>query len=159
MAEIEAIERMCRFAEYLEQPVLVFHVSTAEGADVVRAAQARGAPVWAETCPHYLMMTQNVLGLPLAIDQGWCKIYQICPGARVGLVDEAKGMNKWAAIKPVQLYIRVTQVDDCYAHELAKELDNLSELFANDTLGIRAFAFNDPDGYQIETQSATRAST
>ena len=64
MAEIEAIERMCRFAEYLQQPVMIFHVSTAEGAEAVRSARARGAPVWAETCPHYLLMTEDVLDKP-----------------------------------------------------------------------------------------------
>jgi dihydropyrimidinase len=61
MAEIEAVERMCRFAEYLDQPVMLFHISTREGAAAVRAAQERGAPVWAETCPHYLFMTEDVL--------------------------------------------------------------------------------------------------
>jgi len=61
MAEIEAIERMCRFAEYLGQPVMIFHVSTTQGVAAVRAARARGAPVWAETCPHYLFMTEDIL--------------------------------------------------------------------------------------------------
>ena len=64
MAEIEAIERMCRFAEWLDQPVMIFHVSTAEGVAAVRAARARGAPVRAETCPHYLLMTEEVLDKP-----------------------------------------------------------------------------------------------
>ena len=64
MAEIEAIERMCRFAEYLGQPVMIFHVSTTEGAAAVRAARARGAPIWAETCPHYLFMTEDILDQP-----------------------------------------------------------------------------------------------
>ncbi len=64
MAEIEAIERMCRFAEYLGQPVMIFHVSTSEGAAAVRAARTRGAPVWAETCPHYLFMTEDILHQP-----------------------------------------------------------------------------------------------
>lgn len=64
MAEIEAVERMCRFAEYLDQPVMLFHISTAEGVAAVRAARARGAPVWAETCPHYLFMTEDVLDRP-----------------------------------------------------------------------------------------------
>ena len=64
MAEIEAVERMCRFAEYLDQPVMLFHISTAEGTAAVRAAQQRGAPVWAETCPHYLLMTDEVLNQP-----------------------------------------------------------------------------------------------
>ncbi len=99
---------------------------------------------------------EGVMGLSLAIDQGWCKIYRICPGAHVGLVDETKGMNKWAAVKPVQLCIRVEDVDAWYAYATDCKLDNLSELFVNDALGIRAFVFNDPEGYQIEMQSATR---
>lgn len=61
LAEIAAIERMCRYAEFIDQPVMIFHVSTVEGVGAVRAAQARGAPVWAETCPHYLLMTEDVL--------------------------------------------------------------------------------------------------
>ncbi|MGJ8586990.1 MAG: dihydropyrimidinase [Yoonia sp.] len=64
MAEIEAVERICRFAEYLGQPVMLFHISTTEGAAAVRAARARGAPVWAETCPHYLFMTEDILHQP-----------------------------------------------------------------------------------------------
>ena len=64
MAEIEAVARLCRFAEHLDQPVMLFHISAAESVDVLRRAQARGAPVWAETCPHYLFMTAEVLDKP-----------------------------------------------------------------------------------------------
>ncbi|WP_052341513.1 dihydropyrimidinase [Salinarimonas rosea] len=56
-AEIEALSRMCRFAEFTGQPVMLFHVSCAEGVGVVREARGRGAPIVAETCPHYLFMT------------------------------------------------------------------------------------------------------
>lgn len=106
--------------------------------------------------PAAMRFYEDVLGLSLAIDQGWCKIYQICPGAHVGLVDETKGMNKWTPDKPVQLCIRVPDVDDWYAYAQDKGLNNLSKLFVNDEIGIRAFVFNDPEGYQIEMQSATR---
>ena len=64
MAEIEAVERICRFAEHTGQPVMLFHISTAEAVEVLRAARARGVPVWAETCPHYLLMTAEVLNKP-----------------------------------------------------------------------------------------------
>lgn len=60
-AEIEAIDRMCRFAEFMQTPIMIFHVSTREGAEIIRAAQARGVPVSAETCTHYLFMTEDVL--------------------------------------------------------------------------------------------------
>jgi predicted enzyme related to lactoylglutathione lyase len=106
--------------------------------------------------PAAMRFYEDVLGFPLAIDQGWCKIYRICPGAHVGLVDEAKGMNKWQARKPVQLCIRVPDVDAWYGYAQEQGLDGLSELFINDQIGIRAFVFNDPEGYQIEIQTATR---
>jgi catechol 2,3-dioxygenase-like lactoylglutathione lyase family enzyme len=99
---------------------------------------------------------EQVLGLPLAIDQGWCKIYRICHGAHVGLVDETRGMNKWAPIKPVQLCIRVPDVKAWYDYAQAMALDSLSDLFVNEEIGISAFVFRDPEGYQIEIQSPTR---
>ncbi|MEM7488772.1 MAG: VOC family protein [Pseudomonadota bacterium] len=106
--------------------------------------------------PRAMRFYEDVLGLPLAIDQGWCKIYRICPGAHVGLVDETKGMNKWTAEKSVQLCIRVPDVDAWYAYAQDEDLAGLSELFVNDEIGIRAFVFDDPEGYQVEIQTATR---
>ena len=106
--------------------------------------------------PTAMRFYEDILGLPLAIDQGWCKIYEICPGAHVGLVDETRGMNKWQPVKTVQLCIRVPDVDAWYAYATEEKLDGLSELFVNDEIGIRAFVFNDPEGYQIEIQTATR---
>jgi predicted enzyme related to lactoylglutathione lyase len=106
--------------------------------------------------PAAMAFYEDVLGLELAIDQGWCKIYRICQGAHVGLVDETRGMNRWSPEKPVQLCIRVPDVDAWYAYAKAQGLSDLSRLFVNDALGIRAFVFRDPEGYQIEIQSTTR---
>ena len=106
--------------------------------------------------PRAMAFYEDVLGLELAIDQGWSKIYRICPGAHVGLVDERHGMNNWTAEKSVQLCIRVDDVDAWYAYAAERELDNLSDLFVSDHLGIRAFVFDDPEGYQVEIQTATR---
>ena len=64
IAEIEAVARLCRFAEHTEQAVMLFHISTREAVEEVRRARARGAPIWAETCPHYLFMTEDVLDRP-----------------------------------------------------------------------------------------------
>ncbi|MBF9047626.1 VOC family protein [Rhodobacterales bacterium LSUCC0031] len=102
----------------------------------------------------------DVLGLPLAIDQGdLAKILRIAPGAHVGLVDEAKGMNNWQPEKCVQLCIRVQDVQSWHAYLAEIKVDNLSQMFENDKLGIRAFVFRDPEGYQIEIQQSTRADT
>jgi lactoylglutathione lyase len=99
---------------------------------------------------------EDVLGLPLAIDQGWSRIYRICSGAHVGLVDEARGMHRAHPVKPVQLCLRVADVDGWYRYAQAQGLAGLSALFKNDALGIRAFVFDDPEGYQIEIQQAMR---
>lgn len=106
--------------------------------------------------PAAMAFYQDILGLKLAIDQGWCKIYCIAGAAHVGLVDEGRGMKKWTKDKPVQLCIRTPDVDAWHAYAQANALDNLSDLLVNDQLGIRAFVFTDPEGYQIEIQSATR---
>jgi hypothetical protein len=69
------------------------------------------------------------MGFPLVIDQGGlAKIMKICDGAHVGLVDEAHGMHKWAETRPVQLCVRVGDVDAWYGTGYAKHLDlpNLS---------------------------------
>ena len=106
--------------------------------------------------PGAVRFYEEVLGLPLAIDQGWCRIYRLCPGAHVGLVDEARGMHRAHPVKPVQLCLRVADVDAWHAWAEGLALPNLSRLFENDALGIRAFVFDDPEGYQIEIQQPTR---
>lgn len=63
-AEYHAVARICAMAERLNAPVMIFHVTCAQAAEEVRKARALGAPVWAETCPHYLFMTADVLDKP-----------------------------------------------------------------------------------------------
>ena len=100
---------------------------------------------------------RDVMGFPLTIDQGRvAKIMAIGGGAHVGLVDEALGMNDLTEKKPVQLCIRVPDADAWYKYIGDQGVQNLSQLFVNDELGIRAFVFDDPEGYQIEIQSAPR---
>lgn len=100
---------------------------------------------------------RDVLGLTLTIDQGWAKIFALADGAHVGLVDERHGMNNWQSEKCVQLCLRVPDVDAWYEWAKSAPVGNLSEMFRNDEIGIRAFVFNDPEGYQIEVQTPTRA--
>ncbi|MBT8459507.1 MAG: VOC family protein [Boseongicola sp.] len=99
---------------------------------------------------------RDKLGLTLFIDQGWAKILKLADGAHVGLVDETRGMNNWQVQKCVQLCLRVDDVDAWYKWAKSESLPSLSQLFQNDEIGIRAFVFNDPEGYQIEVQSPTR---
>jgi dihydropyrimidinase len=64
LAEVEAIERLVRLAALVDQPVMVFHVSTAEGAAVIRRARGEGQKVYGETCPQYLFLTAADLDKP-----------------------------------------------------------------------------------------------
>lgn len=64
VSESEAFERLVRFSVYLDQPIMVFHVSTAEGAAILRRARGEGAKVMAETCPQYLFLTAADLDRP-----------------------------------------------------------------------------------------------
>jgi dihydropyrimidinase len=63
-SEAEAINRLIACAELVNQPVMVFHVSTAEGAAVIRNARGRGVKIFAETCPQYLLLTAQDLDKP-----------------------------------------------------------------------------------------------
>lgn len=104
--------------------------------------------------PRACAFYERVLGLTLAIDQGWSKIYRIAGQAHVGLVDEARGMHRAADPKPVQICIRVPDVDAWHAWAASQGVDALSAPRSSEALRIRAFVFNDPEGYQIEVQSA-----
>jgi dihydropyrimidinase len=64
IAESEAINRLVEMAALIDQPIMVFHVSTAEGAAVIRQARGRGLKVFAETCPQYLFLTESDLDRP-----------------------------------------------------------------------------------------------
>jgi dihydropyrimidinase len=69
--EAEAVARLIAFAEFIDQPVMIFHVSTAEGVEVIRRARGRGLKVFAETCPQYLFMTGKDLDKPALEGAKW----------------------------------------------------------------------------------------
>lgn len=58
----EAIQaaRDIMLAEYLGLPVHIAHVSSKLSVDVIAWGKARGVDVTAETCPHYLLLDENV---------------------------------------------------------------------------------------------------
>jgi dihydropyrimidinase len=63
-SEPEAFERLIRMSALLDQPIMIFHVSTAEGAAVIRKARGEGVKVFAETCPQYLFLTAQDIDKP-----------------------------------------------------------------------------------------------
>lgn len=70
-SESEAINRLVLCSELLDQPVMVFHVSTAEGVGVIRAARDRGVKIYGETCTQYLFLTVDDMDKPGSEGAKW----------------------------------------------------------------------------------------
>jgi len=64
VVEREATHRAIALSEIAEVPILVVHVSGREAADEIRRARARGVNIHAETCPQYILLTEDDLDLP-----------------------------------------------------------------------------------------------
>ena len=60
-AEDIMISRDICLAESLSVPVHICHVSTYSGVDIIRSAKKRGVQVTAETCPHYFILTDDII--------------------------------------------------------------------------------------------------
>ena len=62
--EAEATTRAIALAQAADAPLYVVHLSSAEALDAVRRARAADRPVFAETCPHYLSLTDERYDAP-----------------------------------------------------------------------------------------------
>ena len=63
-AEAEAVHRAIAIAEIAGAPVYIVHVSSEDALNQVREARDRGVPVFAETCPQYLLLSIEDLERP-----------------------------------------------------------------------------------------------
>jgi dihydropyrimidinase len=59
LAEREAVFRALCMAELSASPLYVVHVSSGAALDVIREGRKRGLPVYAETCPQYLVLDES----------------------------------------------------------------------------------------------------
>ncbi|MFT7254885.1 MAG: dihydropyrimidinase [Paracoccaceae bacterium] len=154
MAEIDSVERMIRYAEFLDQPVMLFHISTTEAVDAIARARGRGVPVWAETCPHYLFMTGDVIEQGAPEGGKW----MCSPPQRT--TDDQTAL--WAALAAGDLQVvssdhapyrydetgKLSNGPDAGFHQIANGLPGLETrlpllfdaMVANDGLGPMAFA-------------------
>jgi dihydroorotase-like cyclic amidohydrolase len=78
-AEEEAINRAVKMAMATRCPTYVVHLSTQLGLERIKQAQGQGQPVWTETCPQYLLLSDAEMarygplakiGPPLRPDDG-----------------------------------------------------------------------------------------
>lgn len=64
VVEREATHRAISLSEVVATPILLVHVSAADAVEQIRWAQGRGLPIYAETCPQYLFLTEDDLAKP-----------------------------------------------------------------------------------------------
>ncbi len=62
LVEREATHRAIAYAELVDVPILIVHVSGREAVEQIRWAQGQGLRIYAETCPQYLFLTADDLG-------------------------------------------------------------------------------------------------
>src|SRR6202171_4438119 len=63
-AEAEAVHRAIAMAEIAGAPVYIVHLSSEDALNEVRAARDRGLPIFAETCPQYLLLNIEEMQRP-----------------------------------------------------------------------------------------------
>jgi dihydropyrimidinase len=64
MAELEATSRAITLLSFTDVPILIVHVSRPAVAAHIHETQKKGLPIYAETCPQYLFLTQEDLNKP-----------------------------------------------------------------------------------------------
>ena len=64
IVETEATYRAIALAELMDAPMLIVHVSDPASMKTIRKAQTRLLPVYAETCPQYLLLSGDATRKP-----------------------------------------------------------------------------------------------
>jgi dihydropyrimidinase len=72
LVEREATHRAIALAELVDVPILIVHVSGREAVEQIRWARAQGLNIFAETCPQYLFLTADDLGIDDSYEGAKC---------------------------------------------------------------------------------------
>ena len=108
-AEASAVRRIVGVARETGGRVYIVHLSSIDGLGEVTSARAEGLPVWAETCPHFLIFTDE----KLKRDDGYKWV------GSPPLRDEATQAALWEALGDGRISVAAT--DDC-AFSLASKV-------------------------------------
>jgi dihydropyrimidinase len=129
--EAVATARALAFARATDSPVHVVHLSSAAALDEVRRAKAAGVRVTAETCPHYLTLTDEQYHEP---DPTRCACYVISPPLR----SAADGDALWEGLADGSLDLVATDhVPDRVGVEKAEAAKGISfDRISNGAPGI-----------------------
>lgn len=91
----------------------------------------------------------GLLGLRLRLDQGSCRIYEICPGACIGF---CTGLEHITPCKAVIITLVRNDVELFYDFVLNKGAEVDGPPRHNKMFQIVHFFIRDPNGYRVEVQ-------
>lgn len=115
-AEIEAVQRALVYAKQTGCPLHFVHISTRQAVELIQTAKIAGLDVTVETCPHYLVLTEeDVLELGA--------IAKCAPPLRTLTEQELL----WEAIQQEQIDIIASDHSPCLPS--MKETDNFFEIW------------------------------
>ncbi len=110
--EAEAIQRAVKWCEATGGQLYIVHMSTGEGADIIRSAQGRGVPVLAETCVQYLVLDDSVF------EREDGHLYACCPQLK-----KPKDVERlWKGLKTGE--VSVVSTDTCTFNSEQKAMWN-----------------------------------
>lgn len=111
-AESLHVARDILLAEYLNLPVHLAHISCRQSVELIAWAKARGVRVTAETCPHYLLWTEEMAG-------GYNTLAKVNPPLR--LMDDVEALRQ--AVREGIIDILVTDHAPHADHEKETPMD------------------------------------
>jgi dihydropyrimidinase len=116
VADVSATHRIITYAKYLGARIHIVHVNTGVGASMIGEAQRAGWPITGETCPQYLLFTEDVYrtGKPEA------HFFVLAPCIRT----ESDRLSLWRAIDSDDLQTIAT--DHCPYTSIQK-LENVGD--------------------------------
>lgn len=108
--------------------------------------------LYTDDLPRAARFYGETLELPLAMDQGSCKLFRTAPGAVLGVCDLA---HRERGTKGITVSFLVADVDATYAALAAKGVVFEGPPRTGTSGLVRGAFFRDPDGYRLEIQSFT----
>lgn len=120
LMEGEAVGRVIDLAELVGVPTHIFHVTSPSAVERIATARRRGLPVSGETCPQYLLLTQDIYDRP-----GVAGALPVCsPPIR----DQTAQDALWLALERRDLQIVTTDHCPFTRVEKATGLDDFSRI-------------------------------
>ncbi|MGE3597624.1 MAG: dihydroorotase family protein [Dehalococcoidia bacterium] len=118
ICETEAISRAADLARAAASPLYVVHLTTPEGLSIIEGRRAQGQPVYTETCPQYLLLTE-------------AELQRIGPRAKIGppmrTPEQVEGM--WRGVHQGRIPIVAS---DHSPHDPALKEPGWKNIFYND---------------------------